>query len=107
MRRWLHEGRIGADALVWREGWPDWHVAGSVFPSLEENDLPASTADDLVPEPAANHALVVPNERPAMSRRPRRVRSILPSRNVAIVVALSTVCVALLVALFMVLRARN
>jgi hypothetical protein len=34
MRQWLLEGRVPEDALVWREGWPDWETAGSVFPGL-------------------------------------------------------------------------
>jgi hypothetical protein len=32
--RWMSEGRVPADALVWREGWPDWLVALDVFPQL-------------------------------------------------------------------------
>ena len=35
MRRWLAEGRVSADSMVWREGWADWKLAGPVFPSLE------------------------------------------------------------------------
>src|SRR5487761_1124215 len=34
-RVWMQEGRITADALVWRQDWPDWKRAGSVFPKLE------------------------------------------------------------------------
>jgi len=34
MRTWLAEGRVGSDSLVWREGWPEWRVAASVFPQL-------------------------------------------------------------------------
>lgn len=32
IRRWFTEGRIPADALVWREDWPQWRRADSVFP---------------------------------------------------------------------------
>jgi hypothetical protein len=32
MRQWVAEGRVGADALVWREGWPEWRRAAAVFP---------------------------------------------------------------------------
>ena len=35
MRRWLTEGRVSSDSMVWREGWADWKLAGPVFPSLE------------------------------------------------------------------------
>ena len=36
MRRWLAEGRVNADSMVWREGWEEWKLAGSLFPSLDE-----------------------------------------------------------------------
>lgn len=32
MQRWLAEGRIGADSIVWREGWLEWRPAAEVFP---------------------------------------------------------------------------
>ncbi len=38
MRRWISQGRIGPDALVWREGWRDWQEAGKVFPQLSTSD---------------------------------------------------------------------
>jgi hypothetical protein len=31
MRSWIGEGRVAADSLVWREGWPQWRVASTVF----------------------------------------------------------------------------
>jgi hypothetical protein len=34
MRRWLGEGRITSDTLVWREGWRDWQDASAIFPQL-------------------------------------------------------------------------
>ena len=34
MRSWIQEGRVSADSLVWREGWPDWREAQIVFPQL-------------------------------------------------------------------------
>lgn len=36
MRRWLVEGRVAADALVWREGWAEWNLAAKVFPRLNQ-----------------------------------------------------------------------
>lgn len=32
MRNWIAEGRVPADALVWRAGWPQWQAAAAVFP---------------------------------------------------------------------------
>jgi hypothetical protein len=34
MRAWIQEGRVSANALVWRDGWPEWRAAASVFPAL-------------------------------------------------------------------------
>src|SRR5262245_39584530 len=35
MRRWIAEGRVSSDSLVWREGWTDWQNAGKLFPVLQ------------------------------------------------------------------------
>jgi len=34
MRNWLDEGRVGANALVWRAGWTEWRSAAAAFPQL-------------------------------------------------------------------------
>lgn len=34
MRRWIAEGRVSSDSLVWRDGWPEWRMARAAFPSL-------------------------------------------------------------------------
>jgi hypothetical protein len=42
--RWISEGRVSADSLLWREGWPEWRPAGPLFPSLptrDEDDVPS------------------------------------------------------------------
>lgn len=31
MRDWLVEGKLPAEAHVWREGWPDWRLVSAVF----------------------------------------------------------------------------
>ncbi|MEX1223298.1 MAG: GYF domain-containing protein [Pirellulales bacterium] len=30
-RRWLDEGRVGSDSLIWREGWSEWKLASDSF----------------------------------------------------------------------------
>jgi len=32
LRQWIGQGRVAADSLVWREGWPHWQPAGTVLP---------------------------------------------------------------------------
>lgn len=48
MRQWIHEGRVTPDSLVWREGWPDWKLAGEAFPNLPGANSP-SAADGVAP----------------------------------------------------------
>ena len=38
MRGWLAEGRVGADTLVWREGWREWQEASATFPQLQPDE---------------------------------------------------------------------
>jgi hypothetical protein len=35
MRKWIAEGRVSSDSLVWREGWTDWQSAGKLFPAIQ------------------------------------------------------------------------
>ena len=42
-RDWIGEGRVAADAYVWRDGWPDWKVVRDVTDSLP-SPLPAIPA---------------------------------------------------------------
>lgn len=34
MQRWIDEGRVTPDSLVWRQGWPEWQPANQAIPSL-------------------------------------------------------------------------
>lgn len=34
MRSWLEQGRVGANSLVWRDGWNEWRSAADAFPDL-------------------------------------------------------------------------
>lgn len=43
MQRWIGEGRVSADSLVWCEGWDDWKKAGPLFPSLGKPTPPEPT----------------------------------------------------------------
>jgi hypothetical protein len=47
MRKWITEGRVSSDSLVWREGWAEWREAGPLFPNLP-------TAAPAVAAPVAN-----------------------------------------------------
>ena len=70
MKSWLGEGRVGADSLVWCEGWDDWKDASAVFvdelsvaatptenpSSSDPVGGPTSPADDGQEAPASNAA---------------------------------------------------
>ncbi len=108
MRRWLGEGRVSADALVWREGWPDWRTAGPVFPSLEVSQRRAPESASVLPADAPpNGRFALPADQPAATRRVPRARSKRSGRNVAIVVALALMCVGLVAALYIVLSGQG
>jgi len=104
MRRWLNEGRVSADALVWREGWPDWKSAGPVFPSLEGPDLPTPASSAVA---AVDDDFTFAEERHPAGRHAPRSRSRPIGRNVTIVAALLVLCAVLLVALVIVVRAQG
>lgn len=38
MRSWIAEGRVGADSLVWQEGWRDWREGSAMFPQIEAEE---------------------------------------------------------------------
>jgi hypothetical protein len=93
LRKWMAEGRVSADSLVWREGWPDWRKAAKVFPSLAPAVAPGATVTPVSPL-AANPATVSP----AAATR-RTVRAPRKQNNTAIAVAAITVLVLLSIGL--------
>lgn len=48
--QWLLENRIGADALVWREDWPEWLSASLAFPEHFQSP-PVTTVPGGIPSP--------------------------------------------------------
>ncbi len=104
MRDWLAQGRITADSLVWREGWPDWKLAGATFPSLGAvgpvaggpaaaqavaGPMPASAA--ATDDPFAVLGPGSPSTALSTARRSRR------SGNSARVMAIAVLCLALVI----------
>lgn len=98
MRKWIGEGRVSADSLVWREGWTDWLAANVIFPSLKGAPAPTET-------PAAAPFLnTAPTTSTSTARKRTRSKSPSPTTAVAIVVMLALLAVGLLIALFFVLN---
>lgn len=99
MRKWMGEGRVSPDSLVWREGWNDWRTAAEVFPSLGAMVTPPMP----VPVTPASY---VASGTPAYSAssgpiRPKRRSS--TTMAITIVVVLGLLCLALFATLIMVL----
>lgn len=98
MRKWITEGRVSSDSLVWREGWDDWLSATDVFPSLGSTSLPP------VPAPAPTGfapASPAPTQSNPSFRPKRRNTSALA---ITTVVVLGLMSVALLVTLIVVMN---
>jgi hypothetical protein len=113
LRRWIAEGRVSNDSLVWREGWADWREAGHLFGALLGTPAPAAAtamaadvATALARGPGAPSALpsVVASSSPrsAGERKPvARKRG--NDMAVAALVGLVLVCVILVTVLVIVL----
>lgn len=108
MRRWLDEGRVSGDSLVWREGWNEWKTADSVFRALQASVVPEVVPEAPLPQnDVPTDAFAFGNQRTSLRPAQGRVAGKSTVRNVAIVVTLTVICTALLVALFLVLQGKG
>ncbi|MBC8354765.1 MAG: DUF4339 domain-containing protein [Planctomycetes bacterium] len=102
MRRWLTEGRVTADSMVWREGWEDWKLAAPVFPSLETTPS-TKKLDPVTPVPS----FLVPDDEEQDISKPvaapaRRVTS--KKKSIAPLIILGLLIVVLLVVTVVILQ---
>lgn len=107
MRRWLSEGRVSADSMVWQEGWADWKLAGPVFPSLES--VPATATATPVIETTVKSApsFLVPEDEEQDISKPvaapeRRVAA--RKKSIAPLIILGLLIVVLLVVTVIILQ---
>ena len=102
MRRWLTEGRVSADSMVWREGWEDWKLAGPIFPSL---DAVPSWTKPAAAKPAPSF-LVPDDEEQDISKpvaAPAR-RVVAKKKSIAPLIILGLLIVVLLVVTVVIMR---
>ena len=99
MRKWLAEGRVSADSLVWRDGWAEWRDAGPLFPSLAAGGVAIAAIAPLQSVPVASAR---PTDRRAAPKTPvgKKANSDLA---VAALVCLVLVCLILVTVLAIVL----
>lgn len=108
MRRWMEEGRVGADSMVWCEGWADWRTAGPIFPSL--TPAPEQPAESTVAPVTVNEPKTLANlesrqkKTVELNGRAGRGRSVGSGKSIAAVVILGLMIVALFVVLIVVVQ---
>ena len=103
MRKWIDEGRVSADSLVWREGWADWKSADSLFVKLAGDTQTAAPATDSRNAPTIGTAgpTAMPDSGAPRAYTRRRSNS---SLAVIIVVLLTLASVALIGVLIAVIQ---
>jgi len=99
MRKWIGEGRVSADSMVWREGWADWRSAVAVFPSLGGGNPAPSAAVSPAPPHRENPDPLAGNPMPTPVASPYRTRRKSNTMALAMVVVLTLASIGLLVAL--------
>src|SRR5262245_6966950 len=101
MRKWISEGRVSSDSLVWREGWTDWQNAGKLFPALQAASG-RSTVSSAMPAVSTTVPLTPRSSSRAASRYEAKKRDT-SSLWIAILVGLGILCVILVIVLVCVL----
>ena len=93
MRKWISEGRVSSDSLVWREGWTDWQNAGKLFPVLQA----AGTAAAVLPATSAVSTTVPISARSSIRTATRYQEKKRESNSLAIgiLVSLGIICLVL------------
>lgn len=125
MWQWLGENRVGRDALVWCEGWPEWLIAENVFDDhflatavtgLSQRPAPSATTDatPVLREPGGHMSQEAKgsspegasltsdttthvSQEPSLSERNRAGRKQKRRRNYTFMIAVLTVVMLLLV----------
>jgi hypothetical protein len=93
MRRWLAEGRVSGDSLVWREGWTDWQTASKLFPQLLAPDAAAEVASRPAP---ARQASLAPRSSARTAARYQSKQQSTSALAIGIVIGLAALCAVLI-----------
>ena len=103
MRKWVSEGRVSGDSLVWREGFAEWKSAAQLFPSLAGVGTSATPAAGPPPPPAETAEI------PKVTRSVRKLNAYEAKKSqgngmaITILVVLGIICIALVIGLAVVL----
>ncbi len=105
MRQWITDRRVGADSLVWREGWPEWKKALEAFPSLA-SVLPAAVAAAVAVASAPDTGIdddwvdAIIDTRPSISHRPH---SRPPQKSWVVGVSITIIILAVLLVIALII----
>jgi len=103
MRKWLAEGRVSSESLVWREGWTDWQNAGKLFPTLNQAGTSVS-AQASGPVVATTAPVTIRSGQRAATRHESKKRDS-SAMALAILAVLGVLCLILVIVLvFVVMR---
>lgn len=98
MRKWLSEGRVSSDSYIWREGWPDWQLAGSLFSKLPAAEANAGIQRAKVTV-APELSIKVGQSSPVARSKPVPARARGNSLAIGFMALLAVISISLLVAL--------
>ena len=73
LRQWIGEGRVGSNALIWRDGWPQWREASEAIPELgalspNKESTPAASFDEPVASNASSPSTTRSSDKPTASQ---------------------------------------
>lgn len=115
--QWLREGRITADALVWRDGWPEWLSGLQAFPDYFQATMPTRSVAPVAQTPVAHVAETLPPltdggyvaaATPSLSERNRLGRKQQKRRRYMIMLSILTVLfICLITTLVVVIMMQN
>lgn len=98
MRKWIGEGRVSADSLIWREGWADWKTAASQFPEMAGANAPRAGAASFPAQPSFASPIEAPASRPIGRKKNNNMLAIV------VVVVLTLASLGLLVGLVLAIQ---
>jgi len=64
MKKWIAEGRVSPDSLVWREGWSDWRSAKTALPAVARLNPGRAAERAVPPTPQAPPNVATPSQQP-------------------------------------------
>jgi hypothetical protein len=97
VQEWLAEGRLKADWLVWRDGWPEWLSAGNVFPQLKPRPVDAGLDSLLTDEPLKPAPVQSYRQEKIIAQQTRNKRILLIAGVVVGIVVMLAVFITLLI----------